>query len=122
MTRALFLTLPSLLHYWLMGSYWQAATIRRYRGRDTAIWARTIEARPAFPTRVLNALPCSRPRSDTRRVMPLTKRGGRDLFVHQNNILLGSLHNSNSQLQRGLRRAVPPPSPQRRSRGGWMAM
>lgn len=53
MTRALFLTLPSLLHYWLMGSYWQAATIRRYRGRDTAIWARTIEARP----RVSNTRP-----------------------------------------------------------------
>lgn len=81
---------------------------------------------PRKLSRVLDALPCSHPRSDTRRVMPLTKRGGRNagnLFVHQNNILLGSLHNSNSQPQRGLRRAVPPPPPpQGRSRGGWMAL
>lgn len=81
---------------------------------------------PRKLSRVLDALPCSHPHSDTRRVMPLTKRGHNagNLFVHQNNILLGSLHNSNSQPQRGLRRDVPPPPPppQRRSRGGWMAL
>lgn len=63
---------------------------------------------------VLDALPCSHPHLDTRRVMLLTKRGGRNagnLFIHQNNILLGSLHNSNSQPQRGLRRAMLPPPP-----------
>lgn len=82
MTRALFLTLPSLLHYRLMGSYWQTATIRRYGGETLRFGRAPQRCDPCYK-HPPNSLEHGRTRSKRMRLQSWTLRHAEGDVVNQ---------------------------------------